>query len=145
MLRKVSDRLRASLYSIRFSIGSGCSYGRIKFWDCEKNPILIRNTELCFKTTMPFIIGDNTFINQRCIIRTNTEIGRNVSIAPNVSLMTNSHEIGESKKRAGKSIYNPIKINSRSQKWKTSTYRRDRRVAAASDRVIHVILEANTV
>lgn len=117
LLARILNKLRTSIYSYKFNIGVKCSLGKVRFWDCDKKSIyignnvsILRGTELCAKSDRPIRIGDNTFIDQRCILRPNVNIGKNVSIGPNVMLMTDSHLLGPSKKRAGQSTYKKIKI-----------------------------------
>lgn len=42
------------------------------------------------------------------MIRPGVEIGKNVALGPNVSLISDTHEIGDSEKRARKSIHKSI-------------------------------------
>jgi maltose O-acetyltransferase len=114
---KVINKLRAKIYSIKYNVGDGCNFGKVKFWDCEKNSINIgkkvvisRKTEICAKSNFKVYIGDKTFINQQCIIRPNVNIGNNVDIAPRVMLMTDTHKIANSNRRAGESQFLPINI-----------------------------------
>lgn len=116
-INRIIGRLRAIIYRTRYNIGNNCNFGKIKFWDCEKESILIgnnviifRKTEICSKEKYPVSIGDNSFINQQCIIRPNVIIGKNVDIAPGVMLMSDTHEIGTNKRRAGTRKFSPIKI-----------------------------------
>ncbi|MCB7320077.1 acyltransferase [Lacrimispora sp. 210928-DFI.3.58] len=57
-------------------------------------------------------IGDNTFIGTefRCEGRGNVYIGSNCDIAPQVTILTGTHEIGTSEKRAGKGITADVRI-----------------------------------
>ena len=59
---------------------------------------------------MPTIIGDSTFINFDCLIRPNVTIGKNVSIAMRISLVSDTPEMDSSKNRAGKAVFHSIKI-----------------------------------
>lgn len=117
VLRKVVNRARARYYSLFYEIGKGCSFGKIRFSEHIRGTIFIgnkvaifRKTELCSKKHMPIIIGNGSFINQQCIIRPNVTIGNNVSIGQRVNIISDSHEIGISEKRAGKPIFQPIVI-----------------------------------
>lgn len=58
-------------------------------------------------------IGEGSYINQDCYFNNfaKISIGKNCFFAPNVSLITPSHEIGSSDKRAGKFYSQEIKIN----------------------------------
>jgi acetyltransferase-like isoleucine patch superfamily enzyme len=114
---KVSNRVRAICYSFFYNVGSGCNFGNISFASRERSSIKVgdkvtiwRHTELCGKPALPITIDNGTFINQRCVIRPNVTIGKNVNIAPGVMLLSDTHEIGSSEKRAGTSIYPPINI-----------------------------------
>lgn len=116
--KKILELLRAKYYSLFFNIGYRCKFGKgVKLYGETKSDIIIgnrvvifRNTELCASKDLPIIIGNNVLVNQRCIIRKNVRIGNNVDIAPNVSLMTDTHEIGDENRRAGESKYPPIVI-----------------------------------
>jgi maltose O-acetyltransferase len=57
-------------------------------------------------------IGDNAFINVDCLVEaeTDVEIGSGVSIAMGVKLLTVTHEIASSSKRAGAMRVAPIRI-----------------------------------
>ncbi len=59
---------------------------------------------------MPIMIGNNCFINQRCIIRPHIIIVDNVSIAPMLMLLSDTNGIGNEFKRTGKAVFKPIKI-----------------------------------
>ncbi|WP_299092008.1 DapH/DapD/GlmU-related protein [uncultured Microbacterium sp.] len=58
----------------------------------------------------PATIGDRVFINRDAYIRPNTTIGNDVSLGPFVRLITDSHDIGPSHKRAGRPRHDPIVI-----------------------------------
>lgn len=117
IIDKILNRMRIFIYSQKFDIGKGCSFGKIKFWDCdfgsvniEDNVNILRGTELCAKKDRKIYIGANSFINQRCLIRPNVTVGKNVSIGPGVMLMSDSHTLGDEMKRAGESTYKRISI-----------------------------------
>lgn len=61
-------------------------------------------------------IGDNTFINYGCNFHANWDskskiiVGNNVFFAPNVSVITGTHEIGDYRKRASTTVYKTIEI-----------------------------------
>lgn len=113
---------RALYYSNLYTIGKGCTFQKIKFYkplsgDMGKQSINIGNKVVIFRQTelvayddKPIIIGDNTFINQECLLRPNVTIGSNVAIGMRTSLISDSHEIGSSECRAGKASYLPITI-----------------------------------
>ncbi len=114
----ISRYLRAKYYSFFITIGNKCSLQKNRGIKRRKKSIILgnnvhifRNTEICGGNDYPLIIGNNVFINQRCLVRKNVIIGDNVSIGQGVSLITDSHEIGDSNKRAGKPIFPQIKIN----------------------------------
>lgn len=50
----------------------------------------------------PLKIGDNVNMNYNVQLRPETVIGNNVDIGPNTLFMTDTHELGNEKKRAGK-------------------------------------------
>jgi acetyltransferase-like isoleucine patch superfamily enzyme len=50
----------------------------------------------------PIEIGDNVDINYNVQLRPQTIIGNNVGIGPNTLFMTDTHDLGNEKKRAGK-------------------------------------------
>ena len=61
-------------------------------------------------------IGNNSFLNNFCRFffgnnsSANIEIGNNVYFAPNVSILTATHEIGTEIQRAGKTIHKSVVI-----------------------------------
>lgn len=58
----------------------------------------------------PVKIGEGTFINRSVYIRPNTTIGRNVNIGPFVNFVSDTHEISNTTRRAGKTSYEPIVV-----------------------------------
>jgi acetyltransferase-like isoleucine patch superfamily enzyme len=58
--------------------------------------------------TGPVRIGDGTFINRDCYLRMGVQIGDRVDIGPFCRLITDSHEIGPTTRRAGTSVGSPI-------------------------------------
>lgn len=60
--------------------------------------------------TGPVTVGSGCYINRDSYIRSNVTIGNNVNIGPFVRLVTDSHEIGASRRRAGKNTSLPIAI-----------------------------------
>ena len=58
----------------------------------------------------PFTIGSDVFINRAAYIRANVTIGDRVNIGPFARLITDTHEIGSARRRAGKSIFPPIVV-----------------------------------
>lgn len=57
-------------------------------------------------------MGEGSYCNANCFFDLNNDIyiGRNVSIGMHCTFITTSHDIGSSAKRAGKTLYSPIKI-----------------------------------
>ncbi|MGI8349396.1 acyltransferase [Niallia circulans] len=116
-LNRIKSSVLSRRYSKAFNIGNNFSFGEITLVGRQKdcinignNVTILRYTEILGKPELPIYIGDNTYINQRCVIRPNTKIGRRVSIGPGVMLMTDTHLVGSPKRRAGKSINPPIII-----------------------------------
>ena len=58
------------------------------------------------------VIGSHTFVNARCLfdLSDRVVIGQRVSIGPQVMLLTSTHEISESYRRAGALKLSPIRI-----------------------------------
>ncbi|MGI5991540.1 MAG: acyltransferase [Methanosarcina sp.] len=56
----------------------------------------------------PVEIGDSVFFNYNVEVRSHTVIGNNVSIGPNTLIISDTHELGNEKKRAGKGIFKKI-------------------------------------
>ena len=56
----------------------------------------------------PLEIGDNTLMSYNVQVRPYTVIGKNVDIGPNTLFITDTHELGNEKRRAGKPIYKKI-------------------------------------
>lgn len=67
---------------------------------------LVGETEL----VSPFVIGKDVFINRGAYIRPYVTIGDRVNIGPFAKLITDTHEIGSAKRRAGKTVFPPIVI-----------------------------------
>lgn len=58
----------------------------------------------------PLEIGDNTMMNYNVQMRPLTVIGNNVDIGPNTLFLTDAHELGNEKKRAGKTVFKKIVV-----------------------------------
>lgn len=58
----------------------------------------------------PITIGDQTYIGPGARIRPYTTIGQRVNFGPRVMLINDGHEIGTSRRRAGKQVNRPISI-----------------------------------
>lgn len=56
----------------------------------------------------PLEIGDFTVMSYNVQVRPHTLIGKNVDIGPNAVFITDTHELGNEKRRAGKPIYKKI-------------------------------------
>lgn len=67
---------------------------------------MVGETEL----VSPFVIGNDVFINRGAYIRANVTIGDRANIGPFARLVTDTHEIGTAKRRAGKTVFPPIVI-----------------------------------
>ena len=68
--------------------------------------MLRRGCELCGDIS----IGVHTRLNRDVYVRPHTHIGRNVSIGPFVQLVTDSHELANVNRRAGRTFYDPIVV-----------------------------------
>lgn len=115
LLKSYLHRDLVKAYAKQFEIGKDCNFDQIKIMGEQKSSVQIGNgitimryTEVCGKNGLPVVIGDDTFVNQRCLIRPNTTLGKNVSVGPDVMFMTDTHKIGPSSKRTGENIYPPI-------------------------------------
>lgn len=69
----------------------------------------VRISNFC-KLIGPIEIGDNVSISNNVEVRHHTIIGNNVGIGPNTLFITDTHELGNEKKRAGKHITKKIII-----------------------------------
>lgn len=114
---KIVGKLRAFFMKYKFEIGKKNSFGKSVKFSGPRNTVttgervmIYRGTELCSNKGNPIKVGSDSFINQRCIVRPNVEIGTHVSIGPMTSIITDSHEIGTAARRAGKSSYPKIFI-----------------------------------
>ena len=89
---------------ISFNVGLYASDGRqIRI---GKSVRLNRNAEI----NGPFVIGDDCYINRDFYGRRGTTIGNGVFFGPFVRLITDTHEIGEPERRAGRNRYPEITI-----------------------------------
>ncbi|MFW3480848.1 acyltransferase [Aerococcus urinaeequi] len=108
--------IEAKFRSLYYEIGEKCQFDNVKFLAPKKSIIIgdrvviFRKSELCAHNDKKITIGNDTFINQGALIRPNTKIGNNVSIGQKVSLISDTHELGSSTKRAGNSIFPEIII-----------------------------------
>lgn len=69
----------------------------------------VRTLNFC-KFHGPVEIGDNVFFNYNVEVRSHTVIGNNVSIGPNTLIISDTHELGNGKRRAGKVTFKKIII-----------------------------------
>ncbi len=124
------NRHRARFYSLFMDIGSGTYIGKnVRFFQrkdikigrnvivgngCDLHgPITVGNNVIFYKMcdlNGPVYIHDGVFINQSCCIGPNIVIEGNVDIGPFTLLISDTHEIGNFSKRAGKSLYPKIHI-----------------------------------
>lgn len=58
----------------------------------------------------PVRIGNDVFIGRDAYVRPHVTIGSRVSIGPFVRLISDTHEIGNSARRAGRNVFLPISI-----------------------------------
>lgn len=85
----------------------------VRFVHTPKSPIIIGDRPNLFRGTEivgPVTIGDRVFINRDAYIRPKTTIGSRVAIGPFVRIVSDSHDLGPTYKRAGKSRFDPITI-----------------------------------
>ncbi|MEU1972517.1 DapH/DapD/GlmU-related protein [Microbacterium sp. NPDC019599] len=85
----------------------------VKLWHNDAGPIVIGEVAKIFRggeIMGPVTIGDDVFINRDCYIRPHTTIGDRVNIGPFVKLITDTHEIGPARRRAGTVRHDPITI-----------------------------------
>lgn len=120
--KRIQNIIRVKIYRCKYTIGQNCSFEKIKFRKPSngrmgKKSVRIGNSVIIFTETvltafdnLPITILDGVFINQRCIISPNVFIGKSVSIAHQVLLISDSHKIGSTEKRAGEVNFLPIRI-----------------------------------
>ncbi|MGP9746534.1 acyltransferase [Brachybacterium sp. AOP29-B2-41] len=58
----------------------------------------------------PVSIGDMAYIGPEARIRSQTIIGKRVNFGPRVMLLNDGHEVGRTRRRAGKNVTHPIVI-----------------------------------
>lgn len=76
----------------------------VTLWGSEEKPISIGDKTNIYRNAEingPVSIGEGCLINRDGYIRGNTTIGERVFIGPFVRIVTDSHEIGDSSRRAG--------------------------------------------
>lgn len=79
----------------------------------EENVISIGDNANFYQGTQilgPVTIEDDVFINREAYIRPHTVIERNVRVGPFVRLITDTHDVGPSSKRAGAVRNDPIRV-----------------------------------
>lgn len=69
----------------------------------------VRVSNFC-KFHGPVEIGDNVFFNYNVEVRSHTILGNNIRIGPNTLIISDTHELGNRKQRAGKGIFKKIII-----------------------------------
>lgn len=86
---------------------------RVQLVHGPDRPITIGDSAKFFRGTEilgPVMIGNDVFINRDAYIRPNTRIGDGVRIGPFVRLITDTHDLGPSSRRAGAVRFDPITI-----------------------------------
>jgi maltose O-acetyltransferase len=64
----------------------------------------------CTFVQAPIAIGERSYINRRCTFEAGVEVGADVDIGPDVSLLTSTHEPGTRRRRAGRGVLAPVKV-----------------------------------
>ena len=116
-MAKLVTTARALAFSRKYRIGPLCRFERIRLSYYPRGSVqmgtrvvILRRTEIRALAGAPVPIGDGTFINTDCLIRPNVSIGKNVAIGPRTAIISDSHELGGSLKRAGRGSSDPIEI-----------------------------------
>lgn len=116
------SKFRSKFYSIFYNIGNGCFFEKIRFrkpsiGNMGRKSIFIGSKVIIYEDTVltamnqyPILIGNSSFINQKCLIGPGVTIGEKVSLGHQVSLITVTHKIGDTSKRAGETIFKKINI-----------------------------------
>lgn len=117
MFRRGKNFIRGLWFKIKFSTGHNLRIGKlVNYTGLKKNLFLgknvriLDNTELLTTANTKIRIGDNSFINRQTMIREDVEIGKNVSIAYRVLIISDSHIIGNAGRRAGRKYSKKITI-----------------------------------
>lgn len=120
--RRIMSKFRSRFYNLFYNIGTGCCFEKIRFrkpsvGKMGRKSIFIGNKVTIYEDTVltainqyPILIGNSSFINQRCLIGPGVTIGENVSLGHQVSLITVTHKMGDTSKRAGETIFKEISI-----------------------------------
>lgn len=110
LTEKIAGRLRGLLprtnlrHAHKFRLGPNTKFeGPVAI---GANVFIARNADILG----PVTIGNNVFINRDAYIRKETIIEDGVSIGPFVRIITDSHQIGSPKQRAGNGRVDPINI-----------------------------------
>ncbi|WP_394274622.1 acyltransferase [Luteococcus sp.] len=85
----------------------------VTIWASETTPVNVgERTKISRGAEIlgPVSVGDKCFINRDCYIRPGTTIGDDISIGPFVSFMSDGHEIGPARHRAGTNVTRPIVV-----------------------------------
>lgn len=115
-LRAENKRLqpKAPKYSRFVSIGDGSRIARdVNLWGSEGKEIRIGtsvNINRGAEILGPVTIGDNCLLSRDAYIRSGSIIGDHVALGPFVRLVTDTHQVGSARRRAGKATVEPIVI-----------------------------------
>lgn len=122
-LEQQVERLSALVESIRrpklwvppyATIGEGADVDpAVTLWCSEQYPIRIGERTRVYRGAEwngPITIGDRCMVNRDSYIRQNTTIGDDVYIGPFVRLITDGHEVGSGRRRAGANTSRPIVV-----------------------------------
>lgn len=117
MVRRAKNFFRGLWFKIKFSTGHNLRIGKsVNYIGLKRNLFLgkniriLDNTELLTTANTKIRIGDNSFINHQTMIREDVEIGKNVSIAYRVLIISDSHIIGNANRRAARKYSKKITI-----------------------------------
>lgn len=96
------------------TVGEGTKIAHdVKLWGSEGKEIRIGssvNINRGAEILGPVTIGDNCLLSRDAYIRAQTTIGSHVALGPFVKLVTDTHEVGSGRRRAGKAKVEPIVI-----------------------------------
>ena len=114
LFKHANPRKFVPAYPAFVHIGEACTVDpTVQFREHEGQQIrladhvlLRRHCELCGDIS----IGAYTRLNRDVYLRPHTYIGRHVSIGPFAKLITDSHELSNMNRRAGKSYYDAIRV-----------------------------------
>ncbi|WP_435736963.1 acyltransferase [Cellulosimicrobium sp. PMB13] len=122
-LRQELYELRTALTELRRSLGgrrehaivqAGCEIDpTVTLLGSPSNPVLVgRNVKILRHGELigRISIGEGTYINRSAYIRNQVTLGQNVNLGPFVRLITDSHDIASSARRAGTNRVDPISV-----------------------------------